>query len=221
MDKHRLDECWRIKQHGNFIVLTIYCFMCWLSIFPRYTNMSNNKSDIFSIGKSVVLTGSNWIMFERTFTAYLRIHGLSNYVKPMFVPPPALTELQRAQYAVGIGGTVSPPGASSSGKAAETTVTEQQWDSLESIWTNYEDYFEKDEKIKGYLILAVAPNIQHIVKSQDMSREAMAELRWLYGLQWPLQTFSPPFSGPSLERKVLHCKYPSSCRIFSDLQLII
>jgi hypothetical protein len=89
--------------------------------------MSNNKSDIFSIGKSVVLTGSNWIMFERTFTAYLRIHGLSNYVKPMFVPPPALTELQRAQYAVGIGGTISPPGASSSGKAAETTVTVMSW----------------------------------------------------------------------------------------------
>ena len=89
--------------------------------------MSNNKSDIFSIGKSVVvLTGSNWIMFERTFTAYLRIHGLSNYVKPMYVPPPALTAEQRALYAVGIGGTISPPGASSSsGKAAESApVTE-------------------------------------------------------------------------------------------------
>ena len=109
----------------------------------------------------------------------------------MFVPPPALTELQRAQYAVGIGGSITPPGASSSGKAAEPVViTEQQWNSLELIRSNHEDYYEKDEKIKGYLILAVAPNIQHIVESQDTSMAAMAELRRLYGTPGVVVAFS-------------------------------
>ena len=62
-----------------------------------------------------------------------------------------------------------------------TACSSAQWNALEPIRSNYEDYFEKDEKIKGYLILAVATNIQHIVESQDTSREAFAELRRLYG----------------------------------------
>ena len=94
-------------------------------------------------------------MFETTFTAYLRIHGLSNYIKPEYIPPPALSLLQCTQYAVGIGGSLSPEG--SSGKAAEATVMEVLWNSLETIQSNYEDYFEKDEKIKGYHISAVVP----------------------------------------------------------------
>ena len=133
--------------------------------------MSSNSSTSTSTMSIVpVLTGSNWLAFERLMTAYLQSQGLAKHIDSALCWPKNLTtDEMTALY-------------------DESTPSKEK-DTLQAIKDTFDDFKEKNDKAKGYITMKLLPSLQHLVKKDKKAEELWTALQTKFGKQGQVATF--------------------------------
>ena len=133
--------------------------------------MSSNSSTSTSAMSIVpVLTGSNWLAFERYMTAYLQSQGLAKHIDSTLRWPKNLTTDEMT--------ALDDDATSSTAK-----------DALQSIKDTFDDFKEKNDKAKGYITMKLLPSLQHLVKKDKKAEELWSALQTKFGKQGQAATF--------------------------------
>ena len=97
------------------------------------------SKDSMSLAASIATFDStNWIMFERTMTAYLRIQGFADLINSDYKVPRALEMKELATWNAGPG---------------EDAKSKETYHRLEKIKELNDDYVKNNNKVMGYLTL--------------------------------------------------------------------
>ena len=133
--------------------------------------MSSNASMSTSNMSIVpVLTGSNWLAFERLMTAYLQSQGLAKHVDSALRWPKDLTTDElTALY-------------DESTPSKERTTLQEKKDA-------FDEFKEKNDKAKGYITMKLLPSLQHLVKKDKKAEELWTALQTKFGKQGQAATF--------------------------------
>ena len=117
-----------------------------------------------------VLTGSNWLAFERLMTAYLQSQGLAKHIDSTLRWPKNLTaDEMTALY-------------------DESTPSKERT-ALEETKDTFDEFKEKNDKAKGYITMKLLPSLQHLVKKDKKAEEIWTALQTKFGKQGQAATF--------------------------------
>ena len=118
-----------------------------------------------------VLTGSNWLAFERLMTAYLNSQGLGAHIDPKLDWPRDLEPSEKT--------------------AIKTSdIKPDQLKTLKEIRKEYVEFKEDNMKAKGYITLKLAPNLVHLVDDKNDKAEVLwKSLKDKFGKQGLAATF--------------------------------
>ena len=128
--------------------------------------MSTSKDSMSLAASVATFDGTNWIMFERTMTAYLRIQGFADLIDSTYKVPRSLEMKEVATYNAGPG---------------EDAGSKELYHRLDKIKEAYDDYVKNNSKVMGYLTLRLVPSLQAIVSEYHTACEVWARLKTLYG----------------------------------------
>src|SRR6266576_1055562 len=104
--------------------------------------MSTSKDSMSLAASVAIFDGTNWIIFERTMTAYLRIQGFANLIDSTYKVPRPLEDREVSTYNAG------------PGKEAKT---KELYYRLDKIKEKHDQYIVNNNKVMGYLTLQLVP----------------------------------------------------------------
>ncbi len=118
-----------------------------------------------------ILTGSNWLAFERLMTAYLNSQGLGLHITPGLRWPPSLTASQLTAL-------------------HDPATSKKDREPLKEINDEWVDFKEENLKAKGYITLKMSPSLQGLVTDSKNAEVLWKELKDKFGKQGLAATFA-------------------------------
>ena len=110
--------------------------------------MSTSKDSMSLAASVATFDSTNWIMFKRTMTAYLRIQGFANLIDSTYKVPRPLEIKEVATYNAGPG---------------EDAKSKELYHRLDKMKELSDNYIKNNDKVMGYLTLRLVPSLQAIV----------------------------------------------------------
>src|SRR6266550_8624675 len=128
--------------------------------------MSTSKDSMSLAASVATFDGTNWIMFERTMTAYLRIQGFADLIDSDYKVPRPLEMKEIATFNAGPG---------------EDAKSKELYHRLDKMKELSDNYIKNNDKVMGYLTLQLVPSLQAIVSEYHTACDVWARLKTLYG----------------------------------------